>query len=175
MVTFDFGDFSLAANTNQTNEQRMWQPVLMFALWKQNQNLNTSPSSPPSVHSDPRKDPFPFAPVIYAWITAWVLPWKPIRGPPIFLLPLKHDSGDQISHSSHWPSVKSAYFLMRENSILGLQCEISDLFLLVWSAVLLIHRLYCWHNRKMVCFHILEEVRGDQRSDSSSYFFNFIC
>lgn len=74
---------------------------------RRNQNRNTFPSSPPSVPSNPQNDPFPRA--CHVRLNNGVT--VSLKANPrcgfffFFLLPLKHDSEDQISHTPCWPSV----------------------------------------------------------------------
>lgn len=117
------------------------------------------------------------APVTFAWITAWLFPWKPIRGAAFFFFFLTPSQTCFRGSNKSYSLAKCLKCILsheRENPILRLQCEISDVFLLVRSAVLLIHTLCCWHKTNMVGFWILEEVRRYPRSDSSWYFVNFI-
>lgn len=55
-------------------------------------------------------------PLTYTWITVCVFPWYSIRSVDSladFWSPLRCDSVDHISHTSHRPNVLTAYFLMR--------------------------------------------------------------
>lgn len=131
------------------------------------------PPAPP-VHSDPRNGPFPRACHVCLNNSVSVSLKADPRCADFFTPSQTWFRGSNKSYSSLAKCLKCILSHERENSILSLQCEISDMFLLVWSAVLLIHTQYCWHKTKTVWVQILEEVRRHPRSDSTSYFVNFI-
>lgn len=159
-------------HTKQTNNQRLERAAHMLVLW--NQNRNTFPSSPP-VPSDPWNEPFPRACHVCLNNSVTVsLKANPRCAVFFFLTPSQTCFRGSNKSYSLAKCLKCILSHERENPILSLQCEISDVFLLVRSAVLLIHTLCCWHKTNMVGFWILEEVRRYPRSDSSWYFVNFI-
>lgn len=121
----------------------------------------------PSVPSDPRNDPFPHACHLPlnngVTVSLKANPWCAFYFFFFFFLTPSQTwfRGSNKSYSSLAKCLKCILSHESENPILSLQCEISDVFLLVWSAVLLIHTPYCWHKMNMVSFKILEEVRRD--------------